>query len=81
MSEEQWWLSFCDRSKPDGSQFLGACIVLGKGIVDAAAVARMYGCNPGGEVVGIRLPTPMDAEYLGRLLTDDELDRFGMRIT
>jgi hypothetical protein len=46
-----WWLSFAD---DDG--FLGACIVEAPDVVQAAIQAFRHGCNPGGEVVGVKIP-------------------------
>jgi hypothetical protein len=82
--ESYWWLSFCNIELPEGTQFLGACIVPAQGILSATAVARMLGCNPGGEVAAIGpipLNTPIPNKYLGRLLNREEcgiLDRIMM---
>lgn len=50
-----WWLSFADATRPEGEQFLGAAVVKGSDIVSAALVAKIMGCNPGGEVKGIAI--------------------------
>jgi hypothetical protein len=51
-----WWLSFVDRTS-DVACHLGVAIVTARGnISDAVLEARDYGCNPGGEVLGERLP-------------------------
>lgn len=51
-----WWLSFADPTRPTGSQFLGAALVEGQSLLDAAQTAWILGCNPGGEVGGVELP-------------------------
>lgn len=72
------WLSFCDGSRPKGSQFLGCAIVPGDNIVDAAFAAWALKCNPGGECVGHTIPERLirvtPPEYVGRLLTRTEAD-------
>ncbi len=50
-----WWLSFCDPDKPEGSQFLGACIVDGEDFSDALSVAWAAKCNPGGEIAFVQI--------------------------
>lgn len=47
-----WWLSFCDPELPEGSQFMGACMVPGRGFANAVRVAHALGLNPGGECQG-----------------------------
>lgn len=70
-----WWLSFCDVSKPVGSQFLGVCIVEADGPATAVQEAWDQGCNPGCEVMIQEL---IDEGVLGhalhrnRLLTKEE---------
>jgi hypothetical protein len=51
-----WWLSFCDANKPDGKQFIGACIVSGTDFINAVENSHAKGCNPGGEVAGREMP-------------------------
>ena len=46
-----WYLSFAGEAR-----YLGACVVQGAGLVDAALNARMLRCNPGGEVLGAPIP-------------------------
>jgi hypothetical protein len=74
-----WWLSFCDPHLPEGSQFLGACLVKAHGFLGATFVARTLGCNPGGEVRGAG-PIPIDAMiqpgWTERLLTRAEAEEF-----
>lgn len=50
-----FWLSFCDPALPRGQQFLGACIVDGETLLQAVQTAHTRGCNPGGEVKGVRI--------------------------
>ncbi len=51
-----WYLSFADVTRPKGQHFLGACIVQGDDIVEAAREAHVRGCNPGGQVLGAPYP-------------------------
>ncbi len=67
------WLSFCDPKKPEGSQFLGVCVVEADSMPLAVTRAWGLGCNPGGEVLGAvfeweRIPET----WLNRLLTKAE---------
>lgn len=75
-----WWLSFCDPKRPSGTQFLGACIVGGDNIAAAARNAHVFGCNPGGEVMGMEVPGHLahfvDDAWKKRLLTKAECDAF-----
>jgi hypothetical protein len=75
-----WWLSFCDPHRPDGAQFLGACIVGGLDIATAAMSAHALGCNPGGEVMGVEMPEEfarhVGVAWCGRLLSKAEIARF-----
>ena len=75
-----WWLSFVDSHRPVGQRHLGCCIVLGDSMVDAIKCAHMLGCNPGGEVVGCEVAS-VPADMIGRMLTPDELARYGERLT
>lgn len=68
-----WWLSFCDPDKPQGSAFLGVCIIEGDTIAEAMAASWVMHCNPGGEIMGydvsdVSIPT----KYRRRLLTKEE---------
>lgn len=71
-----WWLSFCDVSRPKGSQFLGACLVRSDDFIGAIRSAHLHGCNPGGEVQGMEIAAgiaPFIAKtWLRRLLTKAE---------
>lgn len=75
-----WFLSFCDHDLPEGSQFLGACIVMGDGMPEALANARSLGCNPGGEVLGTDVEAEIvpfiNAEWRRRLLTKEDIAVF-----
>lgn len=70
-----WYLSFADDSLPKGSQFLGVVIIQAHGLGDAASQAHMRGINPGGEVLGVDIPTDKvpPESYRNRLLSNAEL--------
>lgn len=71
-----WWLSFVDGDRPKGEQFLGACMVQGRGITTAISRSWDLGCNPGGEVAFVEIPadrTIPDA-WANRLLTRAEVE-------
>lgn len=59
-----FWLSFADGNLPKGTQFLGACIVCADTFLDAVSKAHRLGINPGGEVIGHKIPS--DREFLIR---------------
>jgi hypothetical protein len=72
-----WWLSFVDRiddGDNDVACHLGITIVTARGFSNAVDQAWNCDCNPGGEVLGQRLPDvplhslPRQLTY--RLLTD-----------
>lgn len=71
-----WWCSFCDGSRPAGSQFLGLLILpmpAGADIPAVAASAWAKGLNPGGEMLAYEwseLAVP--AKFVDRLLTKEE---------
>ena len=73
-----WWLSFSDGDGPRG-----VAIVEGDNILDAAEVAWQEGCNPGGEVLGIRQSDDdegiAERERLGvyQLITPERLAELG----
>lgn len=80
-----WWLSFADSRLPAGSQFLGAAIVGPAHSIGAAAMlARMLGCNPGGEVVGEHVPDDiverMPRALLGSLMQREQAEWLLRRI-
>ncbi len=45
-----WFLSFVD---PDTEQFAGGCLVQATNMGGAVAAAHLFGCNPGGQVLGV----------------------------
>lgn len=49
--ERDYWLSFADPRRPEGQQFLGACVVSSPSMELAPMIAGIHGCNPGGECV------------------------------
>lgn len=57
-------MSFCDPNKPEGSQFLGACVVEASNLRDAIQVSWEYGCNPGGEVLSKEIPKKFEAKVI-----------------
>lgn len=65
-----WYLSFADANLPEGSQFLGAAFVRGFDIAFAAMMAHAYGCNPGGEVLGVEVP-----DHFAELIPQDQLHK------
>jgi len=50
-----WYLSFVDPDLPAGTRWLGAVIVIARGILGATDIASFLGINPGGEVKAKRL--------------------------
>lgn len=75
--EPFFWLSFCDGSLPEGSQFLGAAIINAASLPEAITASWLNGSNPGGEIGAIELDgdAPIPPEYIGRLLSKPEIDR------
>jgi hypothetical protein len=72
--EPAWlWLSFVD-----DSGFLGVSIVQAGGIVEATTIARIHGCNPGGEVLAYPLKEAPEARLCYRLLSRAELEAEGL---
>lgn len=69
-----WWLSFADHARPHGQQFLGAAVV-GPALsgVHALMLSHALGCNPGGEVALLEIPSEVALRippaYKRRLLT------------
>lgn len=45
-----WWLSFADPERPEGTQFLGACLVKASNVPMALRRAHELHINPGGQV-------------------------------
>lgn len=78
MTPGYWWLSFAD-----DSGFLGACIVYGDDAIDAVRMSHDAKCNPGGEVLILRLgdfatTTDMLGEFeMNRLYSLREIEARG----
>ncbi len=81
------WLSFADAARPEGQQFLGACIVpMGEtgderqDLITAVQNAWRLGCNPGGEVRFQPVPSSVEPhiapKWIGRLLTREDCAEF-----
>ncbi len=71
-----WMLSFCDTTRPAGTQYLGGAVVSAAGPAMAVAAASLFGANPGGEVQ-MAGPLPFGCiadEYHNRLLTREEVE-------
>ncbi len=79
-----YWLSFCDPEKPQGSQFLGVCIVSAEDPALALLYTHQMGINPGGEVVAVPSPDNVDlhpfAKFMNRLLSRDQIDAMDLEI-
>jgi len=52
-----FWLSFVDPARPKGTQFLGAALVEADTTTHAIRQSWSFGCNPGGEVQALALPS------------------------
>lgn len=75
---EQWWyLSFVDPRRPKGTQFLGACVVRGRGILTAMRRAHVVGCNPGGEVACFAVGQEMPPFPTNKLLQKEDMGPSG----
>ena len=75
-----WWLSFCDETRPEGSRFLGACMVHADGLVGAVQEAHRLGINPVGDVQAVEAEPEraamVPASYVGRLMDRAECEAF-----
>lgn len=71
MTTPLWWLSFADA---DG--FRGVAIVRADSFLLAPLAARLRGCNPGGQVLGVEIAPDLEvpAPYVDRLLNREECD-------
>lgn len=80
--EDIYWLSFCDGSKPKGSQFQGVIIIKAMGMADALRRTWLLQINPGGEVQGIKCTENLqmiDYDKMGeKLLSKEQLKEFGL---
>lgn len=75
MSEQGMYLSFADETG-----FLGGVFVPAVDVVEAAQMAWDLGINPGGEVMGIG-PGPLPGpEWVGRLLSQEDIDEFDRQL-
>lgn len=74
---KRWWLSFCDPSRPAGTQFRGVAIVDAPNLAFAIHEAWALGVNPGGEVLAWEVEGIPD-EFVGRLLSKEELLQHGL---
>jgi hypothetical protein len=85
------WLSFADPKRPEGQQFLGACIVpmgeTGDTRTDlhlAMKNAWRLRCNPGGEIrfqpIMPSIERHIHAKWIGRLLSREECAEFDREI-
>lgn len=88
--KDLWYLSFVDLPRNEPSIYapmgfmtrpalwLGAALVEATDVVDAARQARRLGCNPGGEVVGVRISDRLSflvtAHWRNRLLDRGEVE-------
>lgn len=72
-----WYLSFCDGSRPRGTQFLGGVFVQGATPAGAIRASWELRINPGGEVRVADVPEGMmlDPAYINRLLTRAEVEK------
>jgi hypothetical protein len=72
-----WWLSFADPDRPEGQQFLGACVVMSHGLLSATLTAHTFGCNPGGQIQAMGpLEITVRPGWANRLLTREECAEF-----
>jgi hypothetical protein len=65
-----WYLSYADKAV-----FLGGVIVRAFGFVHACQRARDLSINPGGQILGVPIPTPQNpaAKYVDKLLSRQQL--------
>lgn len=83
MDEDKlFWLSFCDGG--DG-HFLGVVLVTAGDLFEAIAKAWDLGCNPGGEVLSLVAPEPVEVllpcvreDRMNRLLTREEAEQLDL---
>ena len=78
----KWWLSFADPERPEGQQFLGVAVVEAPEFLMATLMARMHGCNPGGEVQGYEVPDDYSGPPLpmNQLLSKADLEALGHKL-
>lgn len=72
---KKWfYMSFVDRSRPEGQRWIGASMVLGTDEKDAMEEAWRFGVNGGNEIAIVELPDgmkPKDGDGY-RFITDPE---------
>lgn len=77
-----FWLSFCDPDKPEGTQFVGACIIRGDNMIEAVQNAHRLGINPGGEVQGFEIPAVVSKSewegHVNKLMSREYMEENGM---
>lgn len=83
-----YYLSFCDVTKPEGTQFLGATIVQADAPEDVLRTINALGANPGGEIAMMRLDIedvselPPEAQiYINRFVPREEVMAGGGQTT
>ncbi len=80
MGNRWWWLSFADKDKAPGTQFLGAVIIEGSCFLNATHRAHMLNINPGGEVMCMPIPDDklhnFPENMRNRLLSEPEARSF-----
>lgn len=70
-----WYFSFADPNLPEGTQFLGACLVKAAGEMNAITATHMFCINPGGEAQFVELPGDPPPEMpTWRLMQREEID-------
>lgn len=70
MMKTLYYLSFAR----DG--FLGACVVESEDFIGAVMEASLRGCNPGGEVKGLRIPAGSKSPFpLNTLMSREDMER------
>ena len=69
-----WWqFNFYDGAKPQGSRYLGSCIVQGDFEMHALERSWKLGCNPGGQAEGEFVEEPPE-QFKNALLQRDGLE-------
>lgn len=73
------WLSFADKNSPKGDKFLGVIFANTSDFDFAIRRSHELGINPGGEVVGFPIDPSIvkDPSHLWRLMSKEDLDRYG----
>lgn len=76
-----FYLSFVDTNKP--RQWLGGCVVYGDDQFDAIQSAWKHNCNPGGEVLVVKVPDdkPPPKKYINVLMNRKMLEELEEDLT